>query len=293
VPTDSNAIDIFERLTSGANRATVTFHTVDAAGLRPASGSADVRRKLGTYTGGIGETGGPKKKLDAAGLLGSDPTTFLERLARDTGGQYISNTNGIGEAVRRLTADMRDYYRLTYTPTSTALDGRYRSITVKVRVPGAVVTSRNGYHATPRPASPMVVPHDVAPHVLLDAEKLPGDFALTCENALTSSAVTVVATVPGGALTFTSNAATGRFEGGLTVLARVRGKDQRVLAAASETFTLSGGQGQLASARTRVLRFSRDLPSAGAVTLEVIAYDVLGRHASAQRFKVKDLQRRN
>jgi hypothetical protein len=73
------------------------------------------------------------------------------------------------------------------------------------------------------------------------------------------------------------------------VLARVRGEDQRVLAAASETFTLSGGVGQLAAAKGRVLRFSRELPGAGAVTLEVIAYDVLGRRASAQRFKVKDL----
>ncbi len=301
VLTDSNAIDIFQRLTSGANRATVTFHTVDAAGLRTASGSADVRRKLGKYTGGVGTSGGPpargspaspqspEGKLDAAGVLAVDPTAFLERLARDTGGQYAGNTNDIGGAVRRLTADMRDYYRLTYSPTNTALDGRYRTMTVKVRVPGAVVTSRNGYQATPSPASPMVAPHDVAPHVLLDAEKLPKDFALACENTLTSSAVTVVATVSGGALTFNSNAAKGTFEGGLTVLARVRGKDQRVLAAASETFTLSGGQGQLASAKTRVLRFSRELPGAGAVTLEVIAYDVLGRRASAQRFKVKDL----
>lgn len=93
---------------------------------------------------------------------------------------------------------------------------------------------------------------------------------------------------------FGTNPATGGFEGGLTVLARVRGKDQRVLAASSETFSLSGPRHQLASAQGRVLRFSRELPSTGAVTLEVIAYDVLGRRASAQRFKVKDLpQRRN
>ena len=261
VPADTNAIDIFQHITSGANQATVTFHAIDAAGPR-----------LGRVKG-----------------LGRDPTAYLERIASDTGGRYVSGTNDLAGAMRQLTADMRDYYRLTYSPTNTALNGRYRSITVKVRVPGAVVTSRNGYHATPRPASPIVAPTDVAPHVLLDAEKLPTDFELTCENTRTASAVTVVATVSGGALTYNANAATGTFEGGLTVLARVRGKDQRVLAAASETFTLSGGQGQLASAKTRVLRFSRELPGAGAVTLEVIAYDVLGRRASAQRFKVKDL----
>ena len=34
VSTQDNAIDIFRRLTSGANQATVTFHSIDAAGPR-------------------------------------------------------------------------------------------------------------------------------------------------------------------------------------------------------------------------------------------------------------------
>ena len=67
VPTDSNAPDIFQRLTAGANRSTVTFHTIDAAGPR------------------IGRPRG----------LGLDPTPYLEQLARDTGGQYISGTNDL------------------------------------------------------------------------------------------------------------------------------------------------------------------------------------------------------
>ena len=219
-------------------------------------------------------------------------TTYLEQLARDTGGQYVSGTNDLTAAVRKVTADIRDYYRLTYSPTNPALDGGYRRLAVKVRVPGAVVTSRNGYQATPRPANAVVAPIDVAPHVLLDAETLPRDFALDCETTLTSSAVTITATVSGAVLAFQSDAATGAFEGGLTVLARVRGKDQHVLAASSDTFTLSGRQDQLPAAKGRVLRFNRQLATAGAVTLEVIAYDVLGQRASAQRFKMKDLRRR-
>jgi len=264
VPPDGNAPEIFQRLTGGANRNTVTFHTIDAAGPR------------------IGRPGG----------LGLDPTPFLEQLARDTGGQHVGGTNDLTAAVRQVTAEMRDYYRLTYSPTNPALDGGYRRLAVKVRVPGAVVSSRNGYQATPRPATAVVAPLDVAPHVLLDAVTLPRDFALGCETTLTSSAVTVVATVTGEVLSFQSDATTGAFEGGLTVLARVRGKDQRVIAASSDTFTLSGRQDQLPAAKGRLLRFNRQLPLEGAVTLEVIAYDVLGRRASAQRFKMKDLLRR-
>jgi hypothetical protein len=49
---------------------------------------------------------------------------------------------------------------------------------------------------------------------------------------------------------------------------------------------------QIASAQSRQLRFSKTLPAAGAVTLEVVAYDVLGGKASAQRLNVKDLESR-
>ena len=109
----------------------------------------------------------------------------------DTGGQHVRATNDIAGAMRRVTEGMRDYYRLTYSPTNTALDGRFRAITVKVRDPEAVVTARNGYLAGPRAATPMVAPYDVAPHVVLDAEKLPTDFTLTCAARLASSGIEV------------------------------------------------------------------------------------------------------
>lgn len=141
--TQDNTVDIFRHLTSYSNQSAVTFHTIDAAGPR-----------MGRIKG-----------------LDQDPTAYLERVALDTGGQHVRATNDITGAVRRLTADMRDYYRLTYSPTNTALDGRFRAITVRVRDPEAVVTARNGYLASPRAATPMVAPYDVAPHVLLDAQR--------------------------------------------------------------------------------------------------------------------------
>ncbi len=203
VSTQDNAVDIFRHLTSSSNQAAVTFHSIDAAGPR-----------LGRVKG-----------------LGRDPTAYLELVALDTGGQHVRATNDITGALRRVTAGMRDYYRLTYSPTNTALDGRYRAITVKVRDPEAVVTSRNGYLASPRAGTPMVAPHDVAPHVLLDAETLPADFAFTCDATRTSSHIAIGATVPAGALTLATRPS--GFDGGLTVLARMRGKDGQVVAASS------------------------------------------------------------
>jgi VWFA-related protein len=257
---DDNTIDIYRHLTSGANQGTVTFQAIDAAGPR----------------------------LGRVKALGGDPTSYLELVALDTGGQYVSGTNDLTGAMRRVTADMRDYYRLTYRPTNEALDGRYRRIRVKVGVPGAVVTARNGYQAIARATTPMVAPHDVAPHVLLDAETLPADFAFTCGATRTTSEIAVTATVAAGELALATRPP--GFEGALTVLARLRGKDGRVVAGSSETFSLSGPRNQIAAVQSRQLRFSKTLPSAGADTLEVIAYDVLSGKASARRFKVKDLE---
>ena len=67
VSAQDNTIDLFRRLTSDANQATVTFHSIDAAGPR-----------LGRVKG-----------------LGRDPTAYLELVARDTGGQHVRGTNNL------------------------------------------------------------------------------------------------------------------------------------------------------------------------------------------------------
>ena len=74
------------------------------------------------------------------------------------------------------------------------------------------------------------------------------------------------------------------------MLARLRDKDGRVVAATSETSLLKGRTDQLAAAARRRVQFGKTLPASGAETLEVIAYDVMSGKASARRFKVKDLK---
>ena len=290
VQADSNEFDAFERLVGEANQGTVTFHSVDAAGLRTVSGSAATRRALGTYTGGVGNDGGPKGKLNATDLLALDPTAPLERLARDTGGQYVSNTNGLNGAVKTVGADMHAYYRLTYIPSNQASDSRFRRITVTVNAPGAVVRSRSGYYPDRR--QPFVRPQELAPHLLLDAGPLPRDFEMIVDAAMTKDNVDLRAVVSAKVLRFDMNDSTGHFEGAVTILARLRARDQRVIATSSETFALSSSERQLEAARTRSLRFQKVLPRSRAETLEVIAYDVLTGRASAIRVSLSTLPRR-
>ena len=84
-------------------------------------------------------------KEDANALVAFDPTAALARLADGTGGEFVEDTNDLDGAVRQLSGEMHDYYRLSYRPTDQMSDRRYRHIAVKVSVPGAVVRTRSGY----------------------------------------------------------------------------------------------------------------------------------------------------
>jgi VWFA-related protein len=68
-----------------------------------------------------------------------DGTTSL---AVDTGGFAIRNENNFGRALDTIQRDTATYYVLAYSPTNNALDGKYRSISVKVNRPDIRVRAR-------------------------------------------------------------------------------------------------------------------------------------------------------
>ncbi len=70
-----------------------------------------------------------------------------ERLATDTGGFTVKNTNDLTSGIRRIAAESEVYYLLGYRPTNRRRDGRFRKIEVKVRRKGAKVRARKGYYA--------------------------------------------------------------------------------------------------------------------------------------------------
>ena len=108
---DHRMQDVFE----AANRGNVTIHVVDPRGL-------------GTE-----------------GRGGSRDTLY--RLAAETGGRAIVNTNNFVNGLHDVVADASAYYLLGYTPMRTAPDGKFRKIKVDVRRPGVEVLARKGYWA--------------------------------------------------------------------------------------------------------------------------------------------------
>jgi len=143
----------FDALIGEANRANVTVYPVDAVGLRVHSKEAELGRNVGVAGAkGIGdeerEKGAWTKELEKQEeMLNSRPGAVLGRLAKDTGGFLLENTNDLGAGVARMQRERATYYLLTYQPTNTNVDGKFRKINVKVKRPKATVHARPGYVA--------------------------------------------------------------------------------------------------------------------------------------------------
>ena len=87
--------------------------------------------------------------IDPGGLKvrGSDRSGAMRTLAENTDGLAILNGNDLDKGLTRIADDMSSYYLMGYYASNTKLDGRFRTITVRVKQPGVEVRARKGYRA--------------------------------------------------------------------------------------------------------------------------------------------------
>jgi hypothetical protein len=123
-------------LIDDANRANVSFYPVYPRGLQATETPLVLHRSA-------------EQTRDSAARL-SGNLNQLRELATNTDGLAIVNTNDIDGAMRRVVADLTSYYLLGYHSTNTRADGKFRSITVRVKRPGVQVRARRGYRALTR-----------------------------------------------------------------------------------------------------------------------------------------------
>ncbi len=139
----------FRNVVAIANRVNVSAYTIDSAGLRAHSTDAvtgrEVRAMGAAGLAGMGSVAMLERNED---VLRKDPRTSLTLLAEQTGGFLVENTNDLANAFRRVDADRRFYYLLTYAPTNAALDGAWRNVAVTVPNRKVTVRARTGYVAT-------------------------------------------------------------------------------------------------------------------------------------------------
>jgi len=118
----------FRDMLDEANRANASFYPIDPRGLAVFDTPINA---------------GVSLAADAAMLRSRSES--LRTLAGATDGTAII-TNDIAGALRRVVADLSSYYLLGYY-SSGRLDGKFHSITVRVKRPGVRVRARRGYLA--------------------------------------------------------------------------------------------------------------------------------------------------
>jgi hypothetical protein len=71
----------------------------------------------------------------------------MRTMAENTDGLAVVNSNDLDRGMRRISDDLTSYYLLGYYTTNSKLDGRFRSLKVRVKKPGIEVRARRGYRA--------------------------------------------------------------------------------------------------------------------------------------------------
>lgn len=87
--------------------------------------------------------------LQREGLQRYSNHVSMESLAEATGGRAFYNTNGLADALAKVVNDGSQYYSLSYAPTDTKMNGKFRHIQLKLRDKGYKLSYRRGYYATP------------------------------------------------------------------------------------------------------------------------------------------------
>jgi hypothetical protein len=298
----SGQLSSFRSLVAAANRGGVSVYAADAMGLRSLGASSETRRTLETLRTRLelvqavapGTRGPGAQEMGDSGLalmeraedaLRLAPESGLGQLADQTGGSLFHGTNDLASAFVRIEENLGAYYLLSYVPRNTALDGRFRSVQVKVKRPHGSVQSRQGYLALETPLPSALLDDEARALARLEGAALPTRVpvrlrTLQYPNDPALFVVPIVAEVRAGAFA-AGDSGSGQARRDFTILALVRDEAGSVLVKASQRY-------QLASGGDDSVLFYREarLPP-GTYTVEVVAQDARSDRAGAARARFR------
>jgi VWFA-related protein len=283
----------FPAVISAANRANVSIYTIDSAGLRTESGTAEAARELNSIASqrlsqqgrgtDRGVNGPYMKSLERnEELLKFDPRSGLGELADETGGFLIHDTNDLAMGVRRINDDMHGYYVITYIPKNEDYNGRFRHISVKLSRPNLEVQTRKGYYAVESVGSLPVLDYEApaiasARNARADSNPFPFQASALSYPATDRPGLTLLlAEAPMSAFSFAPAADKKTYSADFSVVALVKHQSGQVIQKLSQHYPLTGPIERLDTARKGDVLFYREaqLP-AGSYSVELIAYDAL------------------
>jgi VWFA-related protein len=149
---------IFRNLTSMANRANVTFYTVDTRGVMTYAQNAGATNQLNGANNAAANSSLNGGNASAQEVMASDSAETSSRanvqlpirnLAEATGGFLLGESNDLRTPLRHVNEEIASYYELTYNPHIDNYDGSFHKLKLDSERKGVVLQARNGYFALP------------------------------------------------------------------------------------------------------------------------------------------------
>lgn len=280
--------ELLDLLISEANRANLTFYTLDARGLSTVS---NVKLSQQSYRAVRQERGGP----DA---IHTDLQANARHLATGTGGFAMDNSNDLRAPLRRLMEDVRSHYEVTYSPVSSNFDGHFRKLAVQVSRPGVTIQSRAGYYALPMVAGESLAPFEMAALKALTTqpEQHAFDFhaaAMRFGPAADGYVYRVLISIPSASLRCGEDPSKHVVAIHVSALSLIKDERDQVVRKVSKDLSFEAPAGKRADfqAGDTTIILPLDLP-AGVYHLETAVIDRLADRASVRRsvFAVPDMR---
>ncbi len=141
-PQANGVLDLLERITDFANRASVVIYTMDARGLQTLGITAadDTRDQVGQI----------ESRLSDRHTEFFNSQDGLNYLAQQTGGFFIHDNNDLAGGIGKVLDDQSGYYLIGYRPEESTFDATghrtFHRLIVKVKRPGLKVRTRTGFY---------------------------------------------------------------------------------------------------------------------------------------------------
>lgn len=293
----------FRNMVSAANRSNVSIYAVDARGLSVANdnqpGQDLMNRNLKVSQGQYRSSQSAQSEAvtreqamqfdRAEDAIRANPQIALAELAESTGGFLIANTNDFRQPLRRLTEELGTYYEIVYRPANTNLDGRFRSIEVKVARPDVKLQSRSGYFALPALDGQTVFPYEVPLLNALGTHPLPKGLdyrasVIPFRPVRGAQQSSLIFDLPMRDVTFRENATKTAYRTHFSFLALLKDEQGRVVGKISRDLPMEEPLDKLAGFQAGRAIFSKQLTlRPGRYTLESAVADQEGNRIAARR----------
>lgn len=308
--------EVLRSAVSEANRANLTFYAVNTRGLLAGAGNVGSRLESSTVINQSRRPDSSAYKSDLADSfsisdreagrtqLTTNFNTFevidrnkeinkqgpLAELTEGTGGFLITSSNDLNGALKRVAAELGQYYALSYLPSKQEYDGKFRAITVKVLRSGLKAQTRSGYFALPPTANTRpVLTYETPLLAALNDPIVPHDFAfrtgtLRFESRQNEAHNAILVELPLANFVHEEDKEKKTYPLKFAVLGMVKDEKGEITQRFSEPHQMEVPTAAIESVKKSAFTLARHFwLSPGRYTLETVVHDQAGNKISAQR----------